>query len=73
MPQKAVGDTEVWLTPREASPIAKVAPQTLSNWRALHVGPPYRKLGPGRNAPVRYNKACLLDWIDDSSSAVAAR
>ena len=72
MPQNTAGDVEVWLTPKEAGPIAKVAPQTLANWRALHIGPPYKKLGPGRNAAVRYNKARLLDWINSDSAAEAA-
>ena len=38
----------------EMAEILSVSVQTLANLRCRGVGPEYVKLGPGRNAPVRY-------------------
>lgn len=46
------------LTPEEAAEILRISARTLSNWRALGKGPPYRKVG-GR---VVYPRATMLTW-----------
>ncbi|WP_405489123.1 helix-turn-helix transcriptional regulator [Streptomyces sp. NBC_00096] len=60
-----------WLTPREVGPILRVTEKTLSNWRSLGIGPPYRKLSDGRSGRVRYRKAVVLAWLDRCGKAAA--
>ena len=45
---------------REAAAILKAAVRTLRNWRALHKGPKYRKIG---ERMVRYHRADLAAFI----------
>ena len=63
MPQETSGDPEVWLSPKQASPIIGFAEQTLANWRSLRIGPPYEKVGEGKAARVRYARSELLAWM----------
>ena len=44
----------VLLTPSEMAKALSVSENTLAVWRCKGVGPDYIKLGPARNAPVRY-------------------
>lgn len=64
MPQKPEDEADDWLTTREASDLAKVAVQTLTNWRALNTGPPYTKLSDGKAGRVRYRRRDLMAWLD---------
>ena len=51
------------LKPREAAERLSVDEQTLANWRWRGDGPPWRKLGEGRGAPVRYPEDGLEAWL----------
>ena len=62
MPQNPIADEEDWLTPPEAAEVVKVAVQTLANWRAAGLGPPYSKLSEGRAGRVRYLRRDVLRW-----------
>lgn len=71
MTARASTEADVLLTSGEAGALARVKPKTLANWRALRVGPPYVKLGPGRCAPVRYPKHELLAWLRNQRVSAA--
>ncbi|MEV7600046.1 helix-turn-helix domain-containing protein [Kitasatospora sp. NPDC089797] len=71
MHQSDASDLEIWLTPREASLILKVAPQTLANWRALENGLPFTKLGDGPAARVRYSLRDIEAFMRRRRRAVA--
>jgi hypothetical protein len=62
MPQNPVADEEDWLTTRETAELMRVAIQTLANWRAAGLGPPYWKLSDGRAGRVRYLRRDVLKW-----------
>lgn len=47
------------VTEREAAAILSTAVRTLRNWRALHKGPRYRKIGARM---VRYHRADLTEF-----------
>ncbi|MDQ0576450.1 helix-turn-helix transcriptional regulator [Agromyces albus] len=57
-PRRAPG-LPVYLTPAEVVVRTGFAMQTLANWRARKVGPPYLKVG----ARVRYDEAELYAWM----------
>ena len=51
----------------QASIITSIPKRTLDNWRGKHAqrngkGPPFVKLGHGRNALVRYRRQDLEEW-----------
>ncbi len=52
------------LTPAQAAELLAIGTRTL--WRYSQSGQAPRpiKIGTGRNAPVRYRRAELLDWLD---------
>jgi hypothetical protein len=50
------------LTEQELADLERVNVRTVQNWRQRGVGPPYRKLGPGRAAPVRYPVRDYREW-----------
>lgn len=52
----------------QASLITSIPKRTLDNWRGKHAqrqgkGPPFIKLGEGRNALVRYQRKDLEAWV----------
>lgn len=52
------------LTEAETSEyLGGLSPLTLRRWRSVGEGPDFVKLGPSRNAPVRYRIADLEAWI----------
>jgi phage terminase Nu1 subunit (DNA packaging protein) len=51
------------LTEVQVSKLFKVSIKTLQGWRASGIGPPFMKLGPGRQAAVRYERAVLVAYI----------
>lgn len=63
--QRNVQLEDEWLTPEETCVLAKVAKQTLANWRAAKVGPPYAKLSEGQAGRVRYRRSDVVRWLDD--------
>jgi hypothetical protein len=56
-------DPNRMLTPKEAAEILNVAPSGLAQWRYYGMGPSYYRLGPGKNARVRYRAHELEEWI----------
>jgi predicted DNA-binding transcriptional regulator AlpA len=56
-------DADRLLTPEQAAEMLQLAPQTLAVHRVRKTGPTALKLGPGRNAPVRYRLADVLAWV----------
>ena len=50
----------------EAAAILGAAVRTLRNWRALHKGPPFHKIG---ERLVRYHRADLAAFIAGDASA----
>jgi hypothetical protein len=61
-----------WLTAREACGLARVAEKTLANWRSLGIGPPFKKLSPGKGGRVRYKRSDVLAWLAGDQTASAA-
>jgi Helix-turn-helix domain len=51
-------------TDEEAALRLNVSPSLMRSWRCRGIGPNYRKLGPGRGAPVRYSDADLDEFIE---------
>ncbi len=51
------------LTSKEAADYLNLKPKTLAEWRLAKTGPPYVKLGDGRNARVMYVRAEIVAWL----------
>jgi hypothetical protein len=50
-------------SPSASSPSSSASPvRTVREWRQRGGGPPFRKLGPGKAAPVRYPIAQYRAW-----------
>lgn len=49
-----------YLSPREVAVRFNIPETSLSKWRSLKIGPPYRKLGKH----IRYKPAEVKDWIE---------
>jgi hypothetical protein len=56
-------DPDEYLTPAEAAVVVKLTARTLADLRWRGGGPPFRKLGPGPKARVRYRRGDLDDWM----------
>jgi predicted DNA-binding transcriptional regulator AlpA len=52
-----------FLTERDLASMLSVSVKTIQGWRFRGQGPPWRKLGQGRTAAVRYNLAEVEAWI----------
>lgn len=52
------------LTTRQAAQHLHVSAQTLHNWRQSKQGPPFYKLGKGKNSAIRYPEAPLEEWLN---------
>jgi hypothetical protein len=61
------------MTPGEAAAYLRLEPDTLRFQRSVGTGPPFYKLGKGRNAPVRYLASELIGWMKQNSSGGARR
>ena len=68
--------TKVYHDTRQESERTGIAEKTLSNWRGTGDGPPYLKIGGGRNARVLYDPEEVDKWLAShrvtSTSEVAA-
>jgi hypothetical protein len=53
-------DSDTYLLPDEAAAYLRVAAKTLTKWRGLHKGPPYRKVAGNL---IRYVREELDDWM----------
>ncbi|KUJ64244.1 MULTISPECIES: helix-turn-helix domain-containing protein [Streptomyces] len=62
---------EEHLSPREAAQLIRVTPKTLSNWRALNIGPRYTKLSPGRGGRIRYSRSAIAEFLSVREGEVA--
>ncbi|WP_411097157.1 helix-turn-helix transcriptional regulator [Streptomyces sp. 020-2-3H-GM] len=69
MPQSDCQPDDGWLSPKEVAALAKVAVQTLANWRAMKSGPRYTKLSSGRTGRIRYRRSDVLAWLDERQVA----
>jgi hypothetical protein len=52
----------VYLTTEELAQRWKCSTNTLSNWRVKRIGPPWKKLGAGRNNKVLYKMEDVLNY-----------
>lgn len=59
------------LTSEQVGETLKLRPQTLMNLRSTGRGPRFIKLGPERNAPVRYPRRALLQWLAENNATEA--
>jgi hypothetical protein len=53
---------EEWLTPEEAAADIGMTTAGLLDWRQKEIGPPYRKMGPGKTCKIRYPRHLLEAW-----------
>jgi transposase-like protein len=54
------------LTTEELSQRWSIAQNTLRKWRVAGGGPAYIKLGPGRNAEVRYSIDDIIEFENEN-------
>lgn len=86
LPDEALEDVialeDRWFSPKVLASILGIDEKWLSSVREGVKGvegPPYKKLGEGRSAPIRYNYGKFLKWLDkfpdliNTSGKVAAR
>jgi hypothetical protein len=59
---KRAGIEEPDLTEHELAELERVTVRTVREWRQRGGGPPFRKLGPGKAALVRYPVAQYRAW-----------
>ena len=55
------------LTNQQTADLLGVKRNTLEIWRLHGKGPCFRKLGAGKQAPVRYAESDVLAWLDEQS------
>lgn len=53
---------EEWLTPEEAAANLGMTKAALQDWRQKDIGPPHRKMGPGKTCQIRYPRHLLEAW-----------
>src|SRR5579862_6463466 len=59
---EAGGSLNVWLKPASLADMLGVPIEALNSWRMTDVGPPYVKLTPSAQGPVRYRRDTVLEW-----------
>ena len=64
---------EPLLTQDEVSALLGVSSSTLEKMRMRGDGPPFTKIGRGRNAPVRYSPSALRKYLADSERGCTIR
>lgn len=57
------------LTNIETAELLGVKSTTLDCWRHYGKGPRFRKLGTGKQAPIRYAESDVLAWLDQGTFA----
>lgn len=65
--QDIIAPEDRWFSPKVISAILGVDEEWLSNVRQGLKGvegPPYKKLGEGKSAPIRYNYGKFKEWLD---------
>lgn len=53
------------LTSTETAEMLGIMPNTLEIWRTKGKGPRFLKMGPQKQAPVRYAEADVMVWINE--------
>jgi hypothetical protein len=66
-------DMPVLLTRKQAAEYLNIRYGLLNTWAFKGVGPKFVKLGDGRNAPTRYSKKDLDDFIGVSRISAASK
>lgn len=56
--------TDKLMTPKQVHAEYGIAPQTLSNWRWMGIGPAYIKTTPGKGGRIRYRRSAIEKWLD---------
>lgn len=54
-----------WLDTKQAAEHVRLAPKTLANWRALGIGPAFRRVG----RVIRYDAAELDRYVETNGAA----
>ena len=63
---KRAGIEQPDMTESELAELERVTVRTVREWRQRGTGPPYRKLGPGKSALVRYPVAQYRTWREST-------
>ena len=56
-----------FLTSEQAAAVLGLSPRTLERRRMTANGPPYRRIGRGKRAPIRYYLPDVLAWMDENT------
>jgi hypothetical protein len=67
----SVDPADELLTPVQVGQWAKLTVKALANARSRGTGPAFVKLGPGPNAPVRYRRGAVEQWITEGRDGSA--
>jgi hypothetical protein len=57
------------LTSAETAALLSIKPNTLEVWRNKGKGPAFVKMGDTRQAPIRYHRSVVAQWIAERSFA----
>ena len=57
------------LTNIEVADMLGIKPNTLEIWRYKGKGPKFKKMGPEKQAPIRYDEAEVLAWLEAQTCA----
>lgn len=67
--------SDFWMTTVDLAALLHVSPKRIAEWRVEGAGPPYVKVGPGRNGRVLYRRSDIDEWANaqlrQSTSAVS--
>jgi predicted DNA-binding transcriptional regulator AlpA len=69
LPRREAVTADPLLTPEQVSEWTQFEIKTLANMRCRKTGPPYIKVGEGRNARVRYRRSAIEQWLSDRTVA----
>jgi hypothetical protein len=64
-----VNDTDELLDNEATAALLSLKPNTLEVWRCKSKGPPFLKLGDTPQAPVRYRRSDVMEWLSRRSFA----
>jgi excisionase family DNA binding protein len=60
--------TDEWLTVDEACRIVKIGRRTLERYLSRGDGPRVKRIGKGRNSPIRIKRDWLDEWMEDGAA-----
>ena len=64
-----VVDLDDLLTNEKAAALLGIKPKTLEIWRSKGKSPPFLKFGTAKQAPVRYQRAAVREWLTHQTFA----